>query len=202
MITLEGTQKEINLWKKQRGERGFSDYDTYGIYNWFMSIIPDMLEYKSEHFESIPGIVDHEYCKKHGISDWEAYEKVNKEEWWNWCSEYWKKTLKKIAFLFREADEHTCSRRNPYQEEHNKALHDYLDKYGLFGSKVKDSPYNILDKYGRSSTRMNDKYSMSNLDEYKEIDHKFYEEYHKIEAYQEKCKKKAFKMLKKYFYDL
>jgi len=191
--------KDKKKWEEQRAKRGYSDYDTYGIYHWFTDIIPDMLEYKSKHFEDIPGLIYAEYCKKHNIKNHDEFER---QGCFDGCASYYKETLQKMAFLFREANEHICSKKNPYQEEHSKAFRDYLDKYGLFGSKVKDSEYNIVDKNGRQSTFVNDKYAMSNLEEYKDISMKYSDEQNKIDIYQEKCRKKAFSMLRKYFYEL
>ena len=189
--------KERKKWEEQRAKRGYSDYDTYGIYSWFTSIIPDMLDYKSKHFEEIPGLVIAEYEKKHGINSIDEFEE---QECWRPCASYWKKTLQKMAFLFREADEHTCSKKNPYQEEHDKATRDYLDKYGLFGSKIEENVY--YDNNGRKYYRVNHKYDMANLEEYKDISAKYSNEQRKIDDYQEKCRKKAFSMLRKYFYEL
>jgi hypothetical protein len=41
-----------------------------------------------------------------------------------------------MIFLWRETDEDTCSKKNPYEEEHSKASDEFNDKYGLFGGKL------------------------------------------------------------------
>ena len=42
-----------------------------------------------------------------------------------------------MEFLFREANEETCHRKNPYEEAYDQAREAFTRKYGMFGEKLK-----------------------------------------------------------------
>lgn len=41
-----------------------------------------------------------------------------------------------MIFLFREADESSCQKKNPYEDEHMKMLEEFAQKYGHFGEML------------------------------------------------------------------
>ena len=51
-----------------------------------------------------------------------------------------------MEFLFREANEKTCCRKNPYEDAHNQARETYIQKYGMFGEKLKTKEEKELEK--------------------------------------------------------
>ena len=46
------------------------------------------------------------------------------------------KILDKMIFLWRESKEETCSLKNPYEAEYDKASDEFHKKYGDFGFKL------------------------------------------------------------------
>lgn len=100
-----------------------------------------------------------------------------------------------MIFLWREIDEETCSKKNPYEEEYDKAFDEFYHKYGLFGSKFQTEKEN--QKGGRTRIHF-----MSDLPEYQEISAKYEKEEKLLNEYRCSCKDEAMDMLKKYFYDL
>ena len=53
------------------------------------------------------------------------------------CHEEWDSILDKMIFLWREAREETCSKKNIYDEEHSKAM-DELPEYKDISDKYLD----------------------------------------------------------------
>lgn len=49
----------------------------------------------------------------------------------------WKGILSEMIFLFREAHEDTCTKKNPFEEEYSRATKEFTEKYGFFGEKLK-----------------------------------------------------------------
>ena len=49
----------------------------------------------------------------------------------------WDRILGRMEFLFREANEDTCRKKNLYEEEHDLAQEEFTTKYGMFGEKLK-----------------------------------------------------------------
>ena len=46
------------------------------------------------------------------------------------------KILDRMIFLWRESNEYTCTRQNPYEEEYSKAHKEFTEKYGFLGEKL------------------------------------------------------------------
>ena len=49
----------------------------------------------------------------------------------------WDYILRRMEFLFREANEDTCRKKNPYEEEYDLTQEAFTAKYGMFGEKLK-----------------------------------------------------------------
>ena len=117
----------------------------------------------------------------------------------NTCLEEWDSTLDRMIFLWRESNEYACTRKNPYEEEHQKAHEEFTEKYGLLGEKLQTEEELAENrKRGGGGTV----HFMRELPEYKEISDKYFEEKRKLEEYQTKSKDEAMDMLKEYFFSL
>ena len=42
-----------------------------------------------------------------------------------------------MIFLWRESNEETCKRINPYYDEYGKAFEEFTEKYGILGDKLR-----------------------------------------------------------------
>lgn len=162
----------------QRIKKGFCYRDIWEIYGWFLNVIPDMLDEFKKSTNSIPG----RFFKNDG-SDTDE-ERAG-------AAEKWREILTETAFLFREANEETCQKKNPYDEEYSSVLHRFIKRFGINGKRVKkkDGTYIVVQQ-------------LSDIPKYRPL----YENYHKAEKelceYRENCRKKAMAMFTEYFYDL
>ncbi|MCD8147991.1 MAG: hypothetical protein LUE92_00165 [Clostridiales bacterium] len=110
------------------------------------------------------------------------------------CHKEWDKILDKMIFLFREADESTCRKKNPYEEEYQKASSEFSEKYGFWGEKLrteneKGKPYGTI-------------HFMNELPEYQEIHQKFMDEDKHLYEYRCQCKDQAFELFARWFWAL
>lgn len=165
----------------QRITRGYCDKDLWNIDYWFMNLIPDMLQQFKDTRHGSPGNLGKEYTDEHGIL-------CNDE-----CHAEWDKILEQMIFLFREMNEETCKKENSYQIEHEKVLHEFEEKYGLFGEKLENGEG---DKIGRVL------HFPSDLPKYKETEDKYYAEEKTLSQYREECKNQALELFSKWFYYL
>lgn len=88
-------------WFWQRGTRGYSDRDVWGIDDWFLNIIVPMLEQLKE--------------VKHGYP-------------LDLTSEQWDEILDRMIFCFKEANEETCSMVNEYETDFIFKIYGNLEK--------------------------------------------------------------------------
>ena len=104
-----------------------------------------------------------------------------------------------MIFLWRESNELTCSRKNPYEKEHSKAFEEFTEKYGFLGEKLQTAEeLEGNRKRGGGGTI----HFMDELPEYKEISDKYRKESKILEDYRNISKDEALDMLKEYFFDL
>lgn len=104
-----------------------------------------------------------------------------------------------MIFLWKETDEATCSRKNPYEEEYMEAFGEFTDKYGILGKELQtEEEVEENRKRGGGGTV----HFMHELPEYKEISDKYREQERRLEQYRNECKDEAMDMLKKYFFAL
>jgi hypothetical protein len=193
-------QKEL---AKQRAIKGYCDNDLFCINGWFLEIIPGMLIEFSKQVTSYPYELIEEYYKKNqkkiGVSLNRFIEIDNNDcSYYNspddkrvkhytvladkWASKEWKGIIKKIAYLFNECREDTCTHKKRYEDEYLKASEDNKDK--LINKDEKGNTIHHL---------------LSYLPEYKDLENKWWKENQRIEAYQEKCKNEAFSLMSKWF---
>lgn len=170
----------------QRIKRGYCDADLYSIHDWFLEIVPAMLEQYKKTRTGSPSVLGENLPNEKGFI-------VNET-----CHKEWDEILDKMIFLFREADESTCQRKNPYEDEHSKAFHEFTQKYGLFGEKLETQE----EKEEGQRTGGYAMHFMSELPEYAEIDEKYHAAESELEEYRNKCKDEAFKLFSKYFFYL
>ena len=100
----------------QRITRGYCDKDLWNIDYWFMNLMPDMLQQFKDTKHGSPSCLGTEYVDEHGIS-------CNDE-----CHSEWDRILDNMIFLFREMNEETCQKKNPYQKEHDNILQEFEEK--------------------------------------------------------------------------
>lgn len=97
----------IKRWKediiciRQRLRYGYCYRDVWSIDWWFVTVVPNMIHDLRINSHGYPGYFT-------GTEE----ENVRK----------WNRILKRMEFLFREANEETCRRKNPYQDAHKFAL--------------------------------------------------------------------------------
>ena len=97
----------IKRWKEdiicicQRLRYGYCYRDAWAIDQWFLVIIPNMLNDLRINGHGYPGSFT-------GTEE----ENVRK----------WNRILEHMEFLFREANEETCHRKNPYEEAYDQRL--------------------------------------------------------------------------------
>lgn len=179
--------KRCIKWSKQRIVRGYADIDRWNMFSYLQTLIPDMLQDLRDHRMGSPGYLGENYTNDEGIL-------VN-----DTCHEEWDKILDRMIFLWRESREETCSRKNPYEAEYDKASDEFHKKYGFFGHKLQtEAELEENKKRGGGGTV----HFMDELPEYKDIYEKHRAEERKLEEYREQCKNEALDMLKEYFYSL
>jgi len=168
----------------QRITKGYCDRDGWSIDYWFLDIIPRMLEELRDNRNGSP-VCDNSVSHELYLDNKEKEKDIHKQ---------WSNILSRMIFLFREANEDTCLKVNKYQEEYDKAENEFTDKYGLFGEKLQTE-----EEKKRGNRYL---HSMCDVEEFKDIVNKFFEEDKKIIKYRFDCKNKAFKQFAKRFYDL
>ena len=166
--------------------RGYCDYDIFSIDEWFLGLMPTMLEDFRDHLHGWPDA---------GTFSSQAVVLNDDDDNSSEGMQRWKKTLTKMIHLFREADEDTCTRSNPYQEGYDRAWDEFREKYGPFGEKLLTEEEKSCE-WGRRA------YTPSNVDEYKEICELYMAEEREMQKYRETCKDEAFELFSKWFYAL
>ena len=174
----------------QRAKYGYCDSDTWSIDYWFLAVVPGMLEELMENTSSYP-------CAPgdgpHAIYGTGAPKDVDDEG-----ANAWKDVLSEMIFLFREANEETCTRPNRYEAEYDSASAEFETKYGLFGEKLRTEKEK-RDALEHRGYRM---YTMADVPEFADIDKRYYDENREIEEYRHECKDKAFELFSKWFWNL
>lgn len=188
--------KHIKRWGRnikhayQRIRYGYCDRDVWSIDWWFLSVVPNMLEDLKETTHGYPSMPDDFSQALVGTG---APEEVDEEG-----MKRWKNILSEMIFLFREANEDTCTKKNPYEEEHDKASDEFTKKYGFFGEKLKTEE----EKEEEKKTGNSRWYMLEDVPEYKEISDLYHDEYRKIVEYRHECKDKGMDLFKEWFWNL
>lgn len=143
---------------RQRIKRGFSDYDVTEFAGWFENVVPDMLRQYAQRSFGYPESYEKKFYEKHKDEIGEPYrlfictrknDPVH-EKWSVLCDKVceinWKKTVRKIAFLFDEANEDRCSRQNPY--EYGDPRHEKADeKIYEYRKKCRKKAFEMLNEF-------------------------------------------------------
>ncbi len=174
----------------QRIHYGYCDTDVWSIDWWFLSVVPYMLERLRDTTHGYPGEAG---GNPQALFDSEAPTDTANEDMLKW-----KAVLTKMAFLFKEAHEETCTKENPYEEEWENALKEFSQKYGPLGEGLRTEAEKEEEKK-KGYYRM---YGLDDVPEYKEIDRLHYEEERSINEYRNKCKEKAMELFNEWFWDL
>ena len=105
----------------------------------------------------------------------------------------------RMIFLWRESNEDTCTRKNPYEEEHYKARKEFIETYGVFGEKLQtgEASEEVRKRWGGGAIHF-----MYEVPEYKEISDKYLAESKKLEEYRNTAKDEAMDLLKEHFFRL
>ena len=163
---------------------GFCDYDLYAINDWFIKIMPVMLKRFRDQTHSYPL-----------LEGYTARQIADREES---GYEEWKAILTRMIWLLREADEDHSSKKNPLQAEYDAAVEKFEKKYGMFGQKLMTK----RDRDESKKTGRHRLYTLSDVDEYKELVNKWLKEEERLSAYRKACQEKALSLFSKYFDDL
>ena len=175
--------KRLSRWKEdiiciyQRLRYGYCYRDTWSIDQWFITVIPNMLHDLRINSHGYPAFfegTDEENCAK------------------------WNHILKKMEYLFREANEETCLRQNPYQAKYDLAQEEFAEKYGVFGEKL-NTEEEIKREKETHTSRL---YTMSAVPEYAEIFAKWLSAESELRKYREGCLKQGMELMTKYFWNL
>ena len=173
----------IKRWKediiciRQRLRYGYCYRDVWSVDWWFVTVVPNMIYDLRINSHGYPGYFT-------GTEE----ENVRK----------WNRILKRMEFLFREANEETCHQKNPYQDAYHQAMEVFTRKYGTFGEKLKTKEENEQEKK-KGFSRM---YTMSDVPEYKEISDQWLAAENELTAYRERCMKEGMKLFTRYFRNL
>lgn len=166
----------------QRIRKGYCDRDLFDIGDWFLSLTPEMLAQFKKQRHGSPGCLGENYTNEQGIL-------VN-----DTCHQEWDEILDRMIFLFREAKESTCQKKNPYEDEHERIFKEFSEKYGLLGEK--------LCVPGECKEGYKTMHFPSELPEYKESEEKYMAEERKLEKYRMDCKDEALALYSKWLYGL
>ena len=174
----------------QRIKYGYCDRDVWSIDWWFLSVVPNMLEDLKETSQGYPSAFEDITMESLGADSQDEVDKARMQKW--------KDTLSEMIFLLREAHDDTCTRKNPYEEEHEKAQEEFDKKYGLFGERLKTEE----DIEREKSSHLHRAYFLGDVPEYKDISDKYHDEWCKIKDYQTECKEKGLNLFNKWFWNL
>ena len=170
----------------QRAFRGYCDHDPFSIFDWFLGIMPAMLQNFKDTMHGYPEVNEFE---SHRLLQ-EGEESENKKAW--------DEILDRMIFLMREAGEETCTRKNPYEEEYGRARDEFEAKYGSWGEKLKTAE-DIQEEKKTNTIRM---FFPHDVPEYKPISDKYYEEEKNLREYRFACKDEALALFSKWFFHL
>ncbi len=175
----------------QRSQKGYCYRDLWEIDSWFLEIMPGMLrEFKKEEIQISRMFEEYEVGKENGIENRDVHQGGDNKSW--------EDTLERMAFLFTEAYEMTCSRKNPYEAEFEKCCEDFERKYGVFGENLK-TPEQMEHE---EKSRIERVYLPSDIPEYAGICEKCEREDEKLAEYRDECKDEAFRLFSENFWEL
>lgn len=188
-------------WAWQRATKGYCDLDTYGAGDWFLNTLPDMLESVKNNRVGFPSVLLEEGMEHYGLKSMDEYNAASEElhdKIDDYGNEKWGEILSEMIFLLREANEDTCSKVNPYEEEYHRVSEEFRKKYGEWGEMLLTEE----EKEKAKKSGCHPVYFPCHLPENKEICELYFNEECKIREYQAQCKDKVLEMFSKWFYSL
>lgn len=174
----------------QRIRYGYCERDVWSIDWWFLSVVPNMLEELRETAHGYPGDPG---GLSHALTGTGAPEEIDEAG-----MKKWEDILSEMIFLFREAHEETCTRKNSHQAEYERAYAEFEKKYGMFGEKLMTE----ADKAEEKEKGLHRMYMLSDAPEYTEIAELHFAEEREIDRYRSECKDKGLDLFKKWFWNL
>ena len=118
----ESLWERISIWKEdiiciyQRLRYGYCYRDTWSIDQWFLTVVPNMIHDLRINSHGYPG-------------SFEGLEEENIQKW--------NRILKRMEFLFREANEDTCRKKNPYDPRKQRIKRERKYKNDRFKKRCK-----------------------------------------------------------------
>ena len=103
-----------------------------------------------------------------------------------------------MIFLFREMNEDTCSKQNPFMEEWYRRYKEFEKQYGMLGKKLKTEEELREEK----ESHLIKCYGPWDMPENEAFYERYDEEESKLDKYREDCKDKAFALFSEWFYAL
>lgn len=167
---------------KQRVTQGFCDRDLWDIGRWFLDLMPVMLQRYKETRHGSPGCLGENYTDTDGILKNDT------------CHAEWDKILDEMIFLFRESVEETCSRKNPYYDEHIRQFCEFEERFGMLGEGLQTEE----ERKKQERTGNTTAHFMRELPEYREIDEKYTAAKEELTEYREQCREKAMELFTKW----
>ena len=113
-------------WAWQRATKGYCELDTYSIGDWLLNTLPDMCETINKQRCGYPSMLFDEALLHYGLTmdEYNSAPKELRDKVDDYGDKKWDEILSRLTFLLREANEDSCTKINPYDEEHtlNEAL--------------------------------------------------------------------------------
>lgn len=187
-VRFENPVEKLARWGRnlrymyQRVCYGYCDRDIWMMDDWFLSVIPNMLDELNRTRHGFPSAL---LAAEDENQDKEANERGDKE---------WGRILSEMAHCFREANDRTCTRKNPYKEEWDKAFWEFSDSYSTQGEKLRTEE-EIKEKKRIA-------YFPSLRPANRDLWNKYLEEAKKIQEYQRACIDQGMELLRKWVWDL
>ena len=175
--------KRLSMYKEdliciyQRLRYGYCYRDAWSIDQWFLTVVPNIIHDLRINSHGYPG-------------SFEGLEEENIRKW--------DRILRRMEFLFREANEGTCRKKNRYEEEHELAQEEFIAKYGMFGEKLKTEE-DLAREKREHTLRL---YTMSDVPEYAEISEKWLVSEGELRKYRDQCLRRGMELMTKYFWNL
>lgn len=115
--------KESIVCAYQRVRYGFCDRDMWNIDIWFNHVMKGLLTYYRDHRHGSPELTDEEFAET-GAEMPDDPSDTHKR---------WTAVVNRMIFLLGEMSEETCTKKNPYEAEYDKASDAFAKQYGFWG---------------------------------------------------------------------
>jgi len=172
----------------QRIWKGYCSRDIYSIYDWFLGIMPAMLEEFRDDLHGcpeMPGSISQRLM-------------VDEEDRESDAMQNWIAVLNRMIFLLRETEEETCSRKNPYEGEYFRAWEEFDQKY----KPDQEEENQPKGRFGGRSKKIRCLHFPEEAEEYRELAGKYRNAETELAQYRMDCKNEAMELFSKWFYDL